>query len=126
MNTNNINEEMLINYIDYEKYNLNLMPDEIKVSTMTVYVYLNCKLKFDDIKQMILESNNPILISSKISNLIIKLELKSKISFKITMTKQNFLMILGCKGFNNANLKINKILNFLLENNLIEKNEKKI
>lgn len=123
----NTNEEMLINYIDNEKYNLNLIPKDIKVSTITMYVYLNCNIKVDDIKKMILENNtSDSLISSIINKQIIKLELKSKVSFNLTLTKQNFIIILGCKGFNDANLKLNKIINFLKENKLIVETQQDI
>lgn len=127
MSDDNTNEEMLINYIDNEKYNLNLMPKNIKIATITMYVYLNCNIKVNDIKKMILENNTPdSLISSNINKLVIKLELKSKVHFNLTLTKQNFIILLECKGFNSANLKLNEIFNFLKENKLIEETEQEI
>ena len=108
-----------INLIDNKEYNLDRIPNELKVSTITVSFIVNCMIDYDNIFNI----NNKIINNETI---IIEKN-KKKNSFGVFIGKKrgnsrlaniksnNIIQILGCKNFKEINNKLNKLL-FILKN----------
>lgn len=115
---------MVSEVFDLDSYNIGILPKEVKISTMTVYLRLNCILKLENINLFITD-NDFISVENKLKKNINLSEIICKVSDKkkriIIDFTHNFIKILGFNNFIDVKNLLVKLIDKFIESRLIDK-----
>ncbi len=139
-----IEEQPVINYIDVNSYNMDLIPDNVSISTMSLTCYLGTLFNIENIyRYMILDTNTIIALKSgkgvkcldeykpnfKSTNKNSKKNFFNQMTIIVKIVDDKFLNIklfkngsiqlTGCKLLSDANIAINKLIMKLSEKLLL-------
>lgn len=138
----------IVNYIDVPSFNMDQIPSNVSISTMSLACHLGTLFKTDNIyKYMILEQDNIVAIKSTNGIRCIN-EFKSKFKSINKNSKKNFfnqntiiirtvddkflniklfkngsIQMTGCKDLADANIAINKLISKLKEKLIVKTND---
>ena len=140
-----LDNNTFINYIDISTYNMNIIPSNVSISTMSLACGFETSIKTDNIfKYMILEDDNIIAIKSaggirclqnykqkfksinknskrlfyNQNTIIIRVDENRFVNIKLF--KNGSMQMTGCKYLNDANIVINKLVKKLKEKLIIK------
>lgn len=135
-------EQKIIDYINIESYEMNTIPANVSISTMSLTCYLGTLFKMENIYDyMILELLNIVEIKSSKGRKYIKgytpkskkgnffnqttitMRVEENKYINIKLFKNGSIQMTGCRDLNHANIVINKLIYKLGERLIVENKE---
>ena len=135
-------EQKIIDYINIDSYEMNAIPANVSISTMSLTCYLGTLFKMENIYDyMILELSNIVEIKSSKGRKYIKgytpkskkgnffnqttitMKVEENKYINIKLFKNGSIQMTGCRDLNHANIVINKLIYKLGERLIVENKE---
>lgn len=115
---------MVSEVFNLDSYNIGILPKEVKISTMTVYIRLNCIIEFENVN-FFNTDDDFISIENRTENGMHLSEIIYKIAEKkkriIIDFNHNFIKILGFNNFADLKILMVKMIDKFIESRLIDK-----